>query len=330
MTRQWPAFWSRTGGLATLLLPLEWLFRQAAAWRRRRLQRNPPFIAAPVVVVGNLIVGGSGKTPLVIWLVDRAAARGWRPGVVMRGYGGHVKGIERVGPETDPERVGDEAVLIARRTGVPVMVGRDRPAAARALVSGEGVDLVISDDGLQHYRLVRDAEVAVVDVRRGQGNGHCLPAGPLREPLSRLREVDCVIGRGGAAGPHGDRFDLLADPLEPLGETAGVAPVAGDRVHAVAGIGEPERFFESLRESGLEVIPHAFGDHHHYRAGDLPDSRGYPLVVTQKDAVKLSGLAPAGSWQLPVSARPDAASAERLEGLLEIARRRFEQRRRTP
>ena len=145
MTRQWPAFWSRTGGLATLLRPLEWLFRQAAAWRRRRLQRNPPFIAAPVVVVGNLIVGGSGKTPLVIWLVDRAAARGWRPGVVMRGYGGHAKGIERVGPETDPERVGDEAVLIARRTDVPVMVGRDRPAAARALVSGEGVEVAVVD-----------------------------------------------------------------------------------------------------------------------------------------------------------------------------------------
>lgn len=330
MPRQWPAFWSRTGGLAALLWPLEWLFKRAVDRRRRRLERDPPAIAAPVLVVGNLVVGGSGKTPLVMWLTAAAAARGWRPGVVLRGYGGCVKGVERVGVDADPERVGDEAVLIARRTGVPVVVGRDRAAAAQRLVGDGNVDLVISDDGLQHYRLVRDAEVVVVDVRRGQGNGHCLPAGPLREPLSRLSEVDCVIGKGGAAGLHGDRFDLIADSLVPLGGTTDAPPVAGDRVHAVAGIGEPERFFETLRECGFRVIPHAFGDHHRYRADDLPASAGDPLVVTEKDAVKLTGLAPANSWQLPVSARPDVSSAERLEGLLEIARQRFEQRRRAP
>jgi len=330
MTRQWPACWSRTSGLTRALWPLEWLFRRSVRRRRDRLQRRAPFIPAPVLVVGNLVVGGSGKTPLVIWLAQLAAARGWRPGVVLRGYGGSLRGIERVAADADPARVGDEAVVIARRTGVPVWVGRDRAAAALAMVGECNVDFVISDDGLQHYRLQRDSEVAVVDAWRGAGNGHCLPAGPLREPLARLAAVDCVIGKGGAAGAEGNRFDLIGDALVPLRESAPAPPVAGDRVHGIAGIGEPERFFETLRERGFEVVGHAFGDHHRYRPADLPRGGADPLVVTEKDAVKLTGLAPLNSFQLPVSARPDSATADRLAALLETTRQRFNERRRRP
>ena len=283
-----------------------------------------------MVVVGNLAVGGSGKTPLVIWLTLTAAARGWRPGVVLRGYGGREPGITAVTADSDPAAVGDEAVVIAGRTGCPVMIGRDRVAAAHALVDTHQVDLVISDDGLQHYRLARDVEIAVVDARRGHGNGRCLPAGPLREPPHRLTEVDAVLGHGGAVDAAGHRFELLADELRPVTGNASAPPIPGERIHAVAGIGHPERFFDTLRGMGFEVITHAFGDHHRYRSDDLRFGDTAALVMTEKDAVKCRAIAPPSSWYLPVAAQPDVASARHLEGLLDRAQQRFNNREERP
>ncbi|RZU98516.1 tetraacyldisaccharide 4'-kinase [Spiribacter vilamensis] len=329
MTRHWPGFWADNGVLARLLGPVEWLFRCIASSRRRRLEPIARAMPAPVVVVGNLAVGGSGKTPLVIWLVAAAAARGWRPGVVLRGYGGRARGITAVTGDSDPAAVGDEAVLIAKRTGYPVMTGRDRAAAADALVATGDVDLVISDDGLQHYRLARDVEIVVVDARRGHGNARCLPAGPLREPPSRLAEVDAVIGHGGAVDENGYRFMLIPGDLRPVTDSAPAAPASGDRVHAVAGIGHPERFFDVLRAMGLEVVAHPLGDHHRYRAGDLRFGDDAAVVMTEKDAVKCRAIAPQASWYLPVAAQPDHPSARCLEGLLDRAQQRFNNRKGT-
>lgn len=330
MTRHWPGFWARHGLIAKLLRPLEWLFCHGAARRRRRLEPIARPLSAPVVVVGNLAVGGTGKTPLVIWLVAAAAARGWRPGVVLRGYGGRAADITPVTAESNPGQVGDEAVLIARRTSSPVMIGRDRVAAAEALIAGGGVDLVISDDGLQHYRLARDVEIVVVDARRGHGNARCLPAGPLREPLPRLREVDDVIGQGGPVDGIGHCFALMANALEPVGPIHAAPPVSGDRVHGVAGIGHPARFFDTLRAMGFDVVAHAFDDHHRYRASDLQLADDAALIMTEKDAVKCRAIAPPGSWYLPVAARPDDASAAFLVRLLDRAQQRFNDRQRMP
>lgn len=326
MTRHWPGFWARNGALARLLGPVGWLFSRAASQRRGRLEPTARAIPAPVVVVGNLAVGGSGKTPLVIWLTAAAAARGWRPGVVLRGYGGQAPGVTTVTSDSDPAAVGDEAVLIAKRTGYPVITGRDRAAAADALVATGEVDLVICDDGLQHYRLARDIEIVVVDARRGHGNARCLPAGPLREPLCRLTEVDAVIGHGGAVDEKGYRFALIAGALRPVSDPASASPASGDRVHAVAGIGHPERFFDALREMGFEVVEHSLGDHHRYRAHDLRFGDDDAVIMTEKDVVKCRAIAPPGSWYLPVTAQPDNPSARYLEALLDRAQQRFNHR----
>ena len=229
---------------------------------------------------------------------------------------------------SDPDAVGDEALLLARRTGRPVMVGRDRPAAARALLAAAPVDLVISDDGLQHYALGRDVEIAVVDAQRRHGNGRCLPAGPLREPVERLEAVDLVVGNGAALTPGGAFFRLEPAALQPLAELTDppAPPAPGSRVHAVAGIGHPQRFFATLTRLGYQPERHALGDHHRFRAADLHFADDRPVIVTEKDAVKCQALAPANSWFLPVMAQPDPATAERLRALLGMAKTRFAKR----
>lgn len=315
-----PAFWLRDGVVARVLAPLAALYAGGAGLRRiayargwRRAYRAP----VPVVVVGNLFVGGAGKTPLVIWLARAALARGFRPGVVLRGYGGAASDWPRlVGPESDPALIGDEAVLIARRAGVPVVAGPDRAAAVRRLLAEGGCDLVLADDGLQHYRLARDAEIAVIDAARGLGNGRCLPAGPLREPPSRLDDVDLVIGNGAPAGPNGLCYRLAPESLRRVDGGDGAAPEPGERVHAVAGIGHPERFFATLEELGYLVARHAFPDHHRYREADLDFGDAQPVIMTEKDAVKCGAIARADLWCLPVTATPDARTADALEALL--------------
>ncbi|MCU0840478.1 MAG: tetraacyldisaccharide 4'-kinase [Thiobacillaceae bacterium] len=294
-----------------LLLPLAVLFR-VVAWLRRRLYvmgllptRRLP---VPVVVVGNITAGGSGKTPLTLWLVQALSEAGWRVGVISRGYGGREAGPMAVTATSDPARVGDEPVLIARRAGVPVWIGRRRADAGRALLDAHpDVNLLIADDGLQHYALARDVEIAVVDGASRFGNGLPLPAGPLREPVGRLDAVDAVVVNGGSADGLGCRAPIYAMALRPVGlrhlsdpdRRLDLAALRGRQVHAVAGIGRPGRFFQTLRELGAEVIAHPFADHHPFRAAELPE--GF-VVMTAKDAVKCAAFASADTWALEVDA----------------------------
>jgi tetraacyldisaccharide 4'-kinase len=308
------------------LLPLSWLFGALVRLRRclhatgvMRVTRLP----VPVVVVGNLVVGGSGKTPLVIGLLDALTASGRRPGVVSRGHGGAAgrKGATpaEVLPVSDPRDVGDEPLLIRRRADVPVFVGRDRVAAVRALLAAHpATDLVVCDDGLQHLALARDMEIAVFD-RRGAGNARLLPAGPLREPLTRLEALDAVVANGGGVPvPHGYAMHLEQGDLYRLEDPECTCPIAsltaraGPRIAAVAGIGHPERFFDALGAAGLRASRHAFPDHHPFTRADLAAIAADAIVMTEKDAIKCAGLRDPRIWVAPASARIDRRLVEAI------------------
>ncbi|HEX8778683.1 MAG TPA: tetraacyldisaccharide 4'-kinase [Rhodanobacter sp.] len=297
--------WYGTGRSPWWTWPLAGLYGALGALRRvlyragllRRVR-----LPVPVIVIGNLTAGGTGKTPLTIALGEALRARGFRPGVVSRGHGGRQRGPMLLEGTPDPTMVGDEPCLI-HASGVPVAVGRDRPAAAQRLVA-DGCDLVIADDGLQHYRLARDVEICVIDGGRRFGNGRLLPAGPLREPLRRLSRVDLRVCNGDTpqAGEYpmrlagGDAATLDGVRRQPL------ADFTGRRVHAVAGIGNPARFFASLRDAGIEVVEHAFPDHHAFVASDLAFGDELPVLMTDKDAVKCAGFAQPHWWRVPVRA----------------------------
>lgn len=315
------AYWGRRGIVAWLLLPIAWLFQLLVGLRRLayRFGLLPTTrLAVPVVVVGGITVGGSGKTPLIVWLATQLQARGRFPGIVSRGYRGEYRGICAVTDDATAAMVGDEPLLIHRRTGLPVFVARRRVEAARALLAAHACDVVLCDDGLQHYALARDVEIVVVD-RRGFGNGWSLPAGPLREATTRLASVDAVVGNDwpGAADFHmrlvGREFYRLAEPAVRCLPEA----LHGRRLHAVAGIGEPQRFFDHLTALGLSFESHAFADHHVYGDDDLLFA-GDAILTTEKDAVKLSGLTVLPIWVLPVDAEvePDLAQfvLERIDG----------------
>ncbi|MGA9343274.1 MAG: tetraacyldisaccharide 4'-kinase [Rhodanobacteraceae bacterium] len=266
--------------------------------------RTPARIGVPVIVVGNLTAGGSGKTPLVIALVEALRARGCVPGVVSRGYGGSEPGPVALDDRCDPALSGDEPCLIRRRTGSAVVIGRDRVAAAR-LLAASGVDVIVADDGLQHVALGRDVEICVIDGEHRFGNGRLLPAGPLREPVDRLKTVDFRVCNGGS--PQGDEVAMhlvgsIAIALNDASSANSVDTFAGQRVHAVAGIGDPERFFDSLRRSGIDIVPHAFDDHHRFRPDDLVFEEDLPVLMTEKDAIKCSAFAAANWWSVPVRA----------------------------
>lgn len=281
-----------------------------ALYRRGWLKRIS--VSSPVLVVGNLVAGGSGKTPLSIAIVERLLAEGYLPGIATRGYGRRDETQALwVEARTDPADGGDEPVLVARRTGVKVRADRDRVAAARALVEA-GCDVVVCDDGLQHYRLARDVEIEVIDGRRRYGNGRMLPAGPLREPVERSSECDFRVlnlASGEAAAPADIRFGewpmrLLADRAVPLlgVRQRPLSAFAGHRVHAVAGTGDPERYFTMLRGLGIAVVPHAFPDHHAYVAEDLQFGSDLPVLMTEKDAVKCMVFATDRHYSVPVDA----------------------------
>ncbi len=315
--------WYRFTWLSALLAPLSLGFGAAVGLRRfayragwYRTERLP----VPVVVVGNLVAGGTGKTPLVLWLAAALGARGFRPVIVSRGYRAPNARPCEVAVDGEPARYGDEPLLLAERSGVPVWIGRDRAAAARAAIAAHpDCDLVICDDGLQHYALARDFEIAVED-DRGYGNGLLLPAGPLREPPSR--QVDATVVNGAAA-----RTGAFAMQLEPAGfravrdprRTTGADALRGKRLHAVAGIGNPARFFATLASLGLAFTPHAFPDHHAFVPGDLdfPDSDA--VLMTEKDAVKCRAFPRDDLYALRVEARVDERLADlvalRLHGL---------------
>ena len=268
----------------------------------------------PVVAIGNLTVGGSGKTPLAIHVAELLKARGWSPAIVSRGYGGTVREPRAVSLASDPAEVGDEPVLMARRAGCPVWVGADRAAVAvRLRDEHPDCDVIVLDDGLQHYGLRRDLEIAVVDAR-AFGNGFMLPAGPLREPRSRLWSVDAVVAhgthavKGYAMRLEGDEAHRATDARE----RRKLQSFAGERVHAVAGIGDPNRFFLHLSTLGMKLVPHAFPDHHPFREQDLEFGDGAPVLMTEKDAVKCKRFARPRHWVLPVRAVPDPAFDEWL------------------
>ncbi|GAB3737382.1 tetraacyldisaccharide 4'-kinase [Silanimonas algicola] len=271
-------------------------------------------LGVPIVVVGNRTAGGAGKTPVVIALVDALRERGWRPGVLSRGYGRAAKGLRRVDGACSAADVGDEPLLIHCATGVPVVVDADRVAAARVLVEA-GCDLLVADDGLQHLRLGRTLEVEVQDAR-GLGNGCVMPAGPLREPLpGRAADVRIVHGRAPEAGDVPMR--LVLGEARRIGAGVGAAgrPVStfAGPVHAVAGIGHPGRFFAALREEGLVVMEHPFPDHHRFTSADFAGLRGAPVLMTGKDAVKCRDLGLPDAWEVPVTAFLPAAFLEALD-----------------
>jgi tetraacyldisaccharide 4'-kinase len=313
------AIWYRRFHPVSLsLLPLSWLYGLVV--RLRRLAYGRGWLAVerlpvPVIVVGNLTVGGTGKTPAVLWLTQLLRREGLRPGIVLRGYGGSARDWPRqVTPASDPYAVGDEAVLLARNSGCPVAAGPDRVAAARSLLAESGCDIIVSDDGLQHYRLARDLEVLVVDGERGFGNRRCLPAGPLREPVSRARGLDLVLCNGGGC-PAGEPMALVPGPLTALADPARTRPLAELRhlrVTAVAGIGNPARFFATLRRAGLKVDERPYPDHHRFTREEAAAWPPGPVLMTEKDAVKCERFAGRDHWYLPVRARIDAAFGRRL------------------
>ena len=310
-------FWYRRGAIAWLLWPasLAFLFlvltRRFLYWIRLLKSAHP---GVPVIVVGNITVGGTGKTPLVIWLAEFLKAKGWSPAIVSRGYGGRAETARAATIASEAADVGDEPIVLSRRSGCPVWVGADRLQVIEALrAANPAVNVVILDDGLQHYRLRRDLEIAVVD-GRGAGNGFLLPAGPLREPAWRLRTVDAVVANGAALKRD---FTMLldGDTLHRMTDARERRPLksfAGQKVHAVAGIGDPNRFFAQLGKAGLQVLPHPFPDHHAFTPGDLDFGDALPVLMTEKDAVKLRHAARPEWWVLPVTARLDSAFGDWL------------------
>jgi tetraacyldisaccharide 4'-kinase len=279
-------------------------------------------VGVPVVVVGNLTVGGTGKTPLVGALAGELRQRGWRPGIALRGYGGSRRRPGLLPSDADPAEFGDEAVLLARSTHVPVATGRARAAAARLLVDA-GCDVVVCDDGLQHWALARDLEVLVVDGQRRFGNGRLLPAGPLREPAERAARVDFVVVNGGGAGPGEYTMRIAGQRALALGGAPGGVRLSdwrGQAVHAVAGIGNPERFFAMLEGEGIVVQRHPLPDHHHFTGRELVFDDALPVLVTEKDAVKCARHAHERVFVVPVEAELPPEFVDRLHAALHAAK----------
>ena len=315
--------WYNKSGLTVILEPLSWLFCLLVLVRRflyrfkilKTVQFN-----IPVIVVGNLTVGGTGKTPLVIELANLLKKQGYRPGVISRGYGGKARTWpQQVRWDGDPTMVGDEAILIARRTRCPMAVGPDRVASAEALLKYTDCNVIISDDGMQHYALGRDIEIAVIDGIRRYGNEKCLPAGPLREPVKRLEQVNFRITNG-VAGPDEYAMNYRAEKLcraDDSAVTLDISSLKNQTVHAIAGIGNPQRFFDNLKKSGLDIIEHSFPDHYPFKRTDLDFGEIQPIVITEKDAVKCQRFHLHNVWYQPIKAILDNQFIEQLLVMLE-------------
>ncbi len=307
--------WYRGHPALALLRPLEAVYRCVVRRKRARFVagEGPIYRApVPVIVVGNLTVGGTGKTPMILWLIEHCRARGLRVGVVSRGYGAQPPRLPwRVRAEQRAGQAGDEPLMIVQRSGVALLIDPDRARAVRALLEDQAPDLILCDDGLQHYRLARDLELVLIDAARGLGNRRCLPAGPLREPAERLAEVDAVLFNG-ARADAADGFALRLRPTALVNLRSGERrPLdhfpPGQALHALAGIGNPRRFFATLEALNWRPIEHAFADHAHYTAEQLHFSPALPLLMTEKDAVKCRDFAADNWWYLAVEAQPSAA-----------------------
>ncbi len=313
------------------MAPLSWLYGAVMAFRSvlyRLGLRHRIKVGVPVVVVGNLTVGGTGKTPLVAWLSTKLSAVGMKVAVVSRGYGGRAKGVTRVTMHSRASEVGDEPLLLARRAQATIFIGRDRVAAAKAAVA-DGADIVITDDGLQHLALVRDCEIVVIDGQRGFGNGCQLPRGPLRESPRRLRRVNAVVVNGAITAPgfqlpaflSKTHFEMRLVPgdARPVSGGASLRSLAhfrGTGVHAVAAIGNPQRFFDMLRDAGLTLYEHPMPDHHAFKPGDLNFGDSLPVLMTEKDAVKCAPFADERCWYVPVTADFGESESRRLVDLI--------------
>lgn len=306
-----------------LLLPFSWIFRGVVFFRvqlyRLGLKKQTQF-SVPVIIVGNITVGGTGKTPFVIWLAQFLKQRGYKPGIVTRGAGG-VKQLQPqcVDENSDVRMVGDEAVLLAKQSDCPLVVCVDRVAAVEMLLQQYECNVVIADDGLQHYKLARHIEIALIDGMRRLGNEKLLPAGPLREPKKRLKQVDFVVVKEGCAEDlysmklQGDRVYAVNDMLQ----TRPLAHFQHKTVHAVAGIGNPETFFSALRNNHIKVIEHIFPDHHGYQPRDIHFNDDLPVLMTEKDAVKCKLFVNEKHWHLPVTAKISDRLTEEIPCVLQ-------------
>ncbi|MCF1430610.1 MAG: tetraacyldisaccharide 4'-kinase [Shewanella sp.] len=301
--------WYGKHWLKWLLWPLSGLFWLISGVRRALFAlgiKSVFYAPVPVIVVGNITAGGSGKTPTVLYLIELLRTAGYRPGVISRGYGVHIEAPIRVAPSHTSAQVGDEPAMIFARCSVPMVVGPNRVAAAKTLLACGDVDVIICDDGLQHYALGRNIEIAVIDGERRLGNGLLIPAGPLREGSWRLETVDFRLCNGGQAGIQEIAMSLNPARLLPVqsGNDA-VPPKAGETVVAMAGIGNPGRFFATLIEQGFRLAKtKAFDDHQPFTATDIDSlSTFQPLLMTEKDAIKCRGFAKQHWWYLAVDAK---------------------------
>lgn len=335
-------FWYQRFSLpALLLLPFSGLFRLIVAIRYFLYRKNFKKVyhfPVPIIIVGNITVGGTGKTPFVIWLANFLKKHGWKPAIISRGYGDtkHTSPY-LVSDSDDPHITGDEAILLHENTKCPVMLCIDRVKGVKKLLEKTDCNIVISDDGLQHYRLGRNIEIAIVDGERQCGNGFMLPAGPLREPVTRLSKVNFIIenqtplfrdlmpfpreawGKVRMGGVELSYMQLLGNDavsLQNPSQKTLLKNFQRQKVHAIAGIGNPERFFNSLRKKGLEIIPHIFPDHYQYQPLDIDFKDDLPVLMTEKDAVKCFGFAKENFWYVPVVVEIDPSFGEKFLGVL--------------
>ena len=314
-------YWYSTNVFSLLLLPLAGLFCSISYFRSKlyrtgvlKSYRAP----VPVVVIGNISVGGTGKTPLIIELVKQLQSRGKKPGVISRGYGGKATSWPQVvDHQISAALVGDEPKLIYQHTACPMVVGPDRKQDVELLLSKYSCDIVLSDDGMQHYALQRDIEIAVVDAQRLFGNRLCLPSGPLREPVSRLKSVDLVLYNGATDDTCG--FVMQAKNCQKLisSESVPLTDFKNQTVHAVAGIGNPQRFFNMLTKHGLNVIAHVFVDHHDYQVSDLKFEDELPVLMTEKDAVKCKTFNLTNHWSVPIDIKLSSNAQVKINQLID-------------
>ena len=314
--------WYGKHPLSIVLAPLGWCYQLLMILRRLLYQSSilaTKRLNIPVIVVGNIVAGGTGKTPLVIWLVAYLKEKGFQPGIVSRGYKSKIKQWpQQVRKDSNVDLFGDEPVLLARRANCPVAIAPNRYIAAEALIENEQVDIIICDDGLQHYALQRDIEIVVIDGIRRHGNGRCFPAGPLREPVSRLKNVDMIVCNNGAVQGEFEMEYVPQQLCSVLDENKrrDIDHFCNQAIHAIAGVGNPARFFSSLRGKGIRTIEHEFPDHHQFKAEDIFFDDGFPVVMTEKDAVKCTEFASEIHWLLPINVKMTKAFEHRLTILL--------------
>jgi tetraacyldisaccharide 4'-kinase len=320
LTRKFTDLWYKDIIIGSWIMPWGFLFADIVRFRKF-LYRIKVFkterLPVPVIIVGNITVGGTGKTPLIIALAKLLTDKGYKVGIISRGYGGDE--VPRlVSIDSDPKQVGDEALLIAKQTGCPIAVAPLRVEAGKLLLEHAACNLILSDDGLQHYALYRDIEIAVIDGERRFGNSYCLPAGPLREPISRLQSVDFIVVNGERSEDNEYEMHIIGDTAVNLvtGEQKPLTSFATEtKLHALAGIGNPDRFFKLLTKAGLIFSAHSFPDHHAFEASDINFKE--TVLMTEKDAVKCTAFASQQHWFVPVTAVPESKFTEQLLSLLE-------------